>query len=106
MLGTTGVRPFRAKIFRRIAAIDHIRLSGRAGSPIMDLDGLIVYKAAEAQIFIRLHGTAQKPKVNFESEPPMSQGDIMAMLLFGKSPGKLDSDQQSSAANVQTAVSN
>lgn len=104
--GTVEVRPFRAKIFRRIASIDHIRLSGRAGSPIMDLDGLIVYRAAEAKIFIRLMGTAQKPKVTFESEPPMSQGDIMAMLLFGKSPEKLDSDQQSSAANVQTAVSN
>ena len=86
--------------------MDHITFIGRAGSPIMGLDGLIVYKAAEAKILIRLLGTAQKPQVKFESDPPMSQADITAMLLFGKSPGKLDSDQQASAANTQTAVSN
>jgi hypothetical protein len=106
MEGTIEVRPFRAEIFRRLASIDHIRLTGRVSSPVMDLDGLIVYKAAEAKIFIRLVGTVQKPRVEFESDPPMNQADIMAMLLFGKSPNDLDSDQQSSAANAQTAVSN
>ena len=106
MKGTVEIKPFRVEIFRRVASIDHITFIGRAGSPIMGLDGLIVYKAAEAKIFIRLLGTAQKPQVKFESDPPMSQADITAMLLFGKSPGKLDSDQQASAANTQTAVSN
>ncbi|MDD5209130.1 MAG: translocation/assembly module TamB domain-containing protein [Elusimicrobiales bacterium] len=106
MVGTVEIKPFRVEIFRRLASIDHIKFTGRAGSPVMGLDGLIVYKAAEAKIFIRLLGTAQKPQVKFESDPPMSQADITAMLLFGKSPGKLDSDQQASAANTQTAVSN
>jgi len=106
MAGSVEIKPFRADIFRRVASIDHVNFYGRAGSPVMDLDGLIVYKAAEAKIFIRLLGTAQKPQVKFESDPPMNQADIMAMLLFGKSPGKLDSDQQASAANTQTAVSN
>ena len=104
--GAIEIKPFRADIFRRVASIDHVTFTGRAGSPVMDLDGLIVYKAAEAKIFIRLLGTAQKPRVKFESTPPMNQADIMAMLLFGKSPGDLDSDQQASAANTQTAVSN
>ncbi len=106
MAGTVEIKPFRVEIFRRLASIDHIKFTGRAGSPVMGLDGLIVYKAAEAKILIRLLGTAQKPQVTFESDPPMSQADITAMLLFGKSPGKLDSDQQASAANTQTAVSN
>ncbi len=106
MAGTVAVKPFRAVIFRRIASFDHIRLTGRAGSDLMDLDGLIIYKAAEAKILIRLLGTVQKPRVEFESNPPRSQADIMAMLLFGKSPGELDSDQQSSAASAQTAVAN
>ncbi|HAF94791.1 MAG TPA: hypothetical protein DER10_10445 [Elusimicrobia bacterium] len=104
--GTVEIKPFRAEIFRRVASVDHIRLSSRAGSSIMGLDGLIVYKAAEAKIFIRLRGTVRKPRIEFESYPPMSQGDIMAMLLFGKSPNELDSDQQSSAANAQTAMAN
>jgi hypothetical protein len=104
MEGTAELKPFRALIFRRIAAVDHVRLTGRAGSDIMDLDGLIVYKTAEARIRISLLGTSLKPRVELESDPPMSQDDIMAMLLFGKSPGQLDSDQQASAANASSAV--
>jgi hypothetical protein len=102
--GVVEVGRFRAVIFRRVASVEHIKFSGRAGSSVTDMDGLIVYQAAEAKISIRLLGTAQKPRVEFESEPPMNQADIMAMLLFGKSPDQLDSDQQSSAANAQTAV--
>ena len=104
--GTVEIRRFRASIFRRIASIEYIKFSGRAGTPVMTIDGLIVYQAADAKISIRLLGTTKRPQVEFESNPPMNQADIMAMLLFGKSPGQLDSDQQSSAANAQTAVSN
>jgi hypothetical protein len=106
LAGAVEIRPFRVEIFRRTASIDHIKLSGRAGSKIMDLDGLIVYQAGETKILIRLSGTTQKPRVKFESDPPMKQGDILAMLLFGKTPSDLDSDQQSSVANTQTAVAN
>ncbi|HBB66551.1 MAG: hypothetical protein A2X28_07935 [Elusimicrobia bacterium GWA2_56_46] len=104
--GTVDVGKFRANIFRRTASIEYVKITGRAGSPVMNLDGLILYRAAEAKISIRLLGTTQKPRVQFESNPPMSQADIVAMLLFGKSPEQLDSDQQSSAANAQTAAAN
>jgi len=102
--GTVKIRPFRAVIFRRTAAIEHITLTGRAGASAMALDGAIVYKTAEARILIRLLGTVEKPRIELESEPPRNQDDIMAMLLFGKSPSELDSDQQSSAANARSAV--
>lgn len=102
--GTVKIRPFRVVIFRRTAAIEHITLTGRAGSDAMALDGAIVYKTAEARILIRLLGTVEKPRIKLESDPPRSQDDIMAMLLFGKSPSELDSDQQSSAANARSAV--
>lgn len=104
--GTVKIRPFRVVMFRRTAAIEHITLTGRAGSDAMALEGAIVYKTAEARILIRLLGTVEKPRIELESNPPRSQDDIMAMLLFGKSPSELDSDQQSSAANARTAVAN
>jgi hypothetical protein len=66
---------------------------------------LIQYKAAEALIGIRLLGTTDKPQVVFESDPPLSQSDIIAMLVFGKSPNALDADQAASVANAQTAMS-
>lgn len=102
--GTVKVRPFRAVIFRRTASVEQITLTGRASSPAMALDAKIVYKTPEARIRIRLLGTVEKPRVELESDPPRSQNDIMAMLLFGKSPSELDSDQQASAANARSAV--
>lgn len=104
LAGTITVRPFRAVIFRRTASIEHVTLTGRAGGAAMALDGRIIYKTPEARILIRLLGTVEKPRVDLESNPPRSQDDIMAMLLFGKSPSELDSDQQSSAANARSAV--
>jgi hypothetical protein len=103
--GTVGVQAFDVELFRRRAAVDHVTLTLRPDSKLVDLDGLIKYKADEAMISIRLLGTTDKPQVVFESDPPLSQSDIIAMLVFGKSPNALDADQAASVANAQTAMS-
>ncbi len=106
MTGNVSVKAFHITLFRRVAYVDHFTLGTHAGSGGMTLDGLITCPAAEAKIYIRILGTTEKPQVQFESDPPMSSSDIIAMLVFGKSPDKMDSDQQATAANVQTAVAN
>src|SRR6185312_15313855 len=40
--------------------------------------------------------------VTFESTPPMNQNEIVAMLLYGKSPAELSSDQQASAGTASS----
>jgi hypothetical protein len=104
-VGTVGVRSFHIKFFRREAVVDHLTLTFSPGSTATDLDGLIRYDAAEAAISIRLLGTVEKPRIELESVPPMSNDDLVALLLFGKSPNELDSDQASTVANTQTAIS-
>ena len=45
------------------------------------------------KIQILLAGTVQKPQVSMTSEPDMSETDIMAVLLFGRTFNDLDDDQ-------------
>ena len=103
--GAVGVKSFDVEFFRRNATVDHLTLTFRPASKLVGLDGLIKYKAAEAMISIRLLGTTDKPQVVFESDPPLGQSDIIAMLVFGKSPDELDADQAATVANSQTAMS-
>jgi hypothetical protein len=105
MTGVVDVKSFGVEFFRRNATVDHLTLTFRPGSKLVGLDGLIKYQATEAMISIRLLGTTEKPQVVFESDPPLSQSDIIAMLVFGKSPDELDADQAVTVANTQTAMS-
>lgn len=102
--GSIVTQPFWAEAFRRVVLVDHVRLIRHDDSKIMDIDALIVYKVSEATIRIRLLGSSEKPQVQLESDPPLSQPDIIALLLYGKSPDELDPDEQSTVANTQTAV--
>ena len=55
---------------------------------------------------ILLLGSTAKPAVSFESDPPMTQNEIVALVLYGKSPNELDSDQKASAGNATAAMTN
>ncbi|HVE12684.1 MAG TPA: translocation/assembly module TamB domain-containing protein, partial [Elusimicrobiota bacterium] len=97
---------FEAELFRRKCTVDHVRLVRRAGAKTAELDGLLLYKADEAAVRIRLLGTTEKPRVDLESDPPMRRDEILALLLYGKSPNELDPEQTSAVANTQEALSN
>ena len=103
--GGVSLQSFDVEFFRRRAQIDHLTLTLVPGSRKTGLDGLVKYKSPEALILIRLLGTTDKPRVVFESDPPLSENDIIALLVFGKSPNELDADQSATVANTQTAMS-
>lgn len=50
-------------------------------------------------IAIQLTGTANEPELDFTSEPELSDGDIMATLLFGKPLDELDEGQSALLVN-------
>jgi hypothetical protein len=102
--GTVTVEPFVAEIFKRKADVDHVTLAMQAGAKQINLDGLITVKMPDADISIKILGSTDKPQVIFESDPPMNQQDIVAMLLFGKTPDDLDPDQKTTASNSQSAM--
>ena len=102
--GFVELRSFQVEFFRRLATVDHARFTRRPGAKAAELDGLVVYDAGEATIRILLLGTSDKPRLEFESDPPMTEDAIVSLLLFGKSPNELDADQSSTLAFTRSAI--
>ncbi len=101
--GKINIDPFDLEIFHQKGHIDHITLTPTPGNPSMALDGKIVYKREDVTVNILLVGSTDKPTVTFESDPPMTQNEIVALLLYGKSPTELTSDEQASAGTASQA---
>lgn len=102
--GTVTVGRFGARLFRRSAQLERLRLLLAPGGGSPELDGLVRCRAAEADIRILLLGTAQKPRIELESDPPMERDEIIALLVYGKSPSELDLDEAQSVGNTRTAL--
>ena len=69
--------------------------------PNPNLDIEAVTRINSNNIIIRIGGTAKDLKVSFDSEPKMSQSDIISYLIFGK---KIDSLEGQQAFNSQKAA--
>lgn len=101
--GSIEVGTFGVEFFRRRAVIKHFNLRP-APSGAFELDGLLLYSAAEATVRIMVLGTTKKPRVLFISDPPMEREQVIALLLFNKPPDELDEGQQESVGNTQNAL--
>ncbi|MFI5346047.1 MAG: translocation/assembly module TamB domain-containing protein [Elusimicrobiota bacterium] len=102
--GLVSVQRFDVELFRRNATVDHLNVVLSSGPGSGALEGLVRYKTPAASISILLLGTAAKPRVEFVSVPPMKREDILALLIFGKSPDELDPEQTASVGNTETAL--
>jgi autotransporter translocation and assembly factor TamB len=81
-----GTYEFFGKLFK----IQRGEVSFR-GTPEINpfLDVTALYKVSNVNIFVSVSGTAEKPKIELSSEPPMDQTEIFSYLLFGTSSEKL-----------------
>lgn len=61
-------------------------------NPQIDLSA--TYVIQDTDIFINLIGTAEEPKLNLSSSPPMDKSDIISFLIFGTSSANLGSNQR------------
>jgi hypothetical protein len=104
--GTFSIEAFDMEVFRQNARIDHITLTPAPKGAATALDGKIIYKRNGVTVDILLLGTTAKPTVVFESSPPMSRNEIVALVLYGKMPDELDVDQKASAGNASAAMTN
>jgi len=102
--GLVSVKRFGVELFRRDAVIDHLDVRLSSGSRVGELEGLVLYKAPGTAISIRIHGTTEKPRVEFTSVPPLKREEIIALLIFGKSPDELDPEQSASVSNTESAL--
>jgi hypothetical protein len=70
-----------------------------------ELNGRIDDRTAEVLIHILVLGSTESPRVEFESEPPLSRQQIISVLLFNKSLAELTDEEASSTQNMSQALS-
>lgn len=105
MSGSVTVNSFPVELFKKKARIDHVHVLFHPGSQTPELDGLILYSNPEVDIRILLLGNTDKPRVEFESDPPLNRQQIVSVLLFNKSLDELNEEEVDSATSLNYAMS-
>jgi autotransporter translocation and assembly factor TamB len=60
--------------------------------PFLDLRA--TYNVSSVEIYINITGTAEKPKIQLSSDPPLDENEIVSYLVFGTSSDQLGTDQR------------
>jgi hypothetical protein len=110
MEGFVEVLPMPINIFSKKADVQSIKVSFLPRSKVMQLNGVVVNKTSEVEIRILLLGSTEKPRVEFESDPPLDRDQIVSVLLFNKSLAEVQKqvitdDEAQSSSNVSQAMS-
>jgi len=66
------------------------------GKKIVDpfLDLRATYEVSSVEVYINVSGTAEKPKIQLTSDPPLEENEIVSYLVFGTSSEKLGTDER------------
>lgn len=102
LTGQAQVLPMTVELFRRKIQVNRINVD-RAPTAVTSLDGLFSYTTSEVEVRIRLLGTTESPQVVWESDPPLTQRQIISIIVFGKSLNELTQEETSSAQNLERA---
>ena len=69
-----------------------VRFSGEWPiDPELDVNGTA--RSGGYDVTVQVHGTVSEPELNLSSSPPLDQGDILSVLLFGKPASELSGGQ-------------
>ncbi|MEZ4752597.1 MAG: translocation/assembly module TamB domain-containing protein [Bdellovibrionota bacterium] len=105
--GYIEVLPLELELFRRTATVKSFRatlLKERSDETVLDIEGLLNVEYPDYSVDIKISGTSKSPRVNMQSSPPLSQREIIALLLFGEVPAGLDFDKNESIQNMDAAL--
>lgn len=100
--GSVSVMPMKVELFRRKIQVEKIVVV-RQSPTVTALNGLFSYETSEVKVRIRLLGTSEAPQIVWESDPPLTQRQIISIIVFGKSLNELSQEETSSAQNLERA---
>jgi|GEM_PF-3360213 len=104
--GEIDLLPFDVEYLSRKAHVDHLRYYLKKDEKIFHYDGKLTIPKTDYTLTVAVYDESGKPKVEFSSEPPLSQADIISVLLFNQTTSELTPDESNSVANTQAAVTN
>lgn len=98
---TWAVEYLKRKVFISKMSLKKSRISSES----YDVDALIVYKASEYDVFIKVVGDVESPAVSLRSDPPLSRADIISVLLYNRTADDIDKFQSESVGGAEAAFS-
>jgi hypothetical protein len=104
LVGHVRVEKFPIQLFHRKAKLEYFNLNFKEVAKESTLDGSVRVDYADYKIGIKVQSTFEKPIVRIESDPPLSENDAIATLLYGEPLSSLDSEQRSSVGSTRSAV--
>ncbi len=105
ILGTVQITPVPVTLFRRSAQVKELRLrwvKSNANESLVEVRGNFAINFPDYAVTVLLAGTLDRPRVTFDSSPPLTRQEIIALLLFGNE--ELGSEQNASVAGFDSAV--
>lgn len=105
MQGQINVLPMPLKIFKKKAQVERVNITYAQGSKVGELDGLLTHQTPEVLIRVLLLGNTENLRVDFQSDPPLTEQQILAVFLYNKSLAELSEEEANSAQNLSQALS-
>lgn len=106
LLGDVKIESFPVRLFNKRALIKSLEFKLNNPMKYTEVQGVFEIRANIYTISVNIGGTLQNPSVWFESNPPLSEDNIIAVLLYGEPFEDLDDDKASSVGNMKAATSN
>ena len=73
-------------------------------NPLLDIK--VQHELPDVLIFINIHGDAQRPKLDFSSDPQMPKKDILSYLVLGVSTAKLGEEDTNLGREAELFIMN
>lgn len=104
--GTISIDSFPLNLFRRNALVDRFNLELKDPAKYSVVSAKFTINVTEYQVFVLMEGTVERPRIWFESNPPLSESDIISVLLYGDTFDDLDSGNAQSVSSMHAAMAN
>ena len=105
-VGTVSIGEVPLNLFGRNAEMKGFRLNLADPYRFSDMSGELTVNATDYLIKIKMSGSVERPNIWFESEPPLSEDNIVSVLIYGDTFDDLDVDKAASVSNMQAALAN
>lgn len=102
--GKVEIKPFSLPLFRRNSRIESLAIRLDPDPKKSEVHGRIKVSYVDYAIFVLIDGLLSHPNVHFMSDPPLSEKQVLAVLLFGRSFDALDSEEMRSVGSAQNAL--
>lgn len=101
--GNIRVGNTQIEFFKRNASVEKFNLTLAEPRSKSIVDGLLRVRYADYIIDIIMVGEIERPKIIFQSDPPLEQDQIISVLIYGRTFEDLDAQNSSSVSAASTA---